>query len=465
MKIEGASHSSEPAEICYDRLGCFPSGNPWSGTKERPGNKLPWSPEKIHTRFLLYTRQNQDNYQELNGMNSDTVTISNFNFDQKTVFVIHGYLENGDTSWAVHLCKIILQVDNVNCISVDWRGGSQCAFGQAAQNVRVVGAEIAYFLDELKGNYNYTLSDVYLVGHSLGAHTAGEAGKRMPGIARITGLDPVEPYFQNTPPEVRLDPTDALFVDVIHTDGSSKLPSLGFGMFQACGHVDFYPNGGENMPGCSKNILSTILDIDGIWQGTKSFISCNHFRAVKYFSESVLSPGGFLAFPCGNEKNFQKAECFACPSEGCPTMGYNIGAYRPAAGLLHQRFYLKTGESSPFGLWRYNVSVTLSGSHSVSGTLNVALYGTKGNTRQHKITKKNLRPGRTYWALVDAELDVGDLTKVKFLWDNNMINILHPQLGAESITLVRGKDHASFRFCGNEVVKEETLQTLTPCDN
>ena len=36
-----------------------------------------------------------------------------------------------------------------------------------------------------------------------------------------SGLDPAEPYFQNTDKVVRLDPTDALFVDVIHTDGAS----------------------------------------------------------------------------------------------------------------------------------------------------------------------------------------------------------------------------------------------------
>ncbi|XP_078079119.1 inactive pancreatic lipase-related protein 1-like [Mustelus asterias] len=451
--------------ICFDRLGCFPGGYPWTGTEERPANNLPWSPETINTRFLLYTRQNPDNYQEISGMVPETVNISNFNIHQRSVFVIHGYLENGDVSWAVDLCKVILQVDDVNCICVDWRGGSQCSFSQAAQNIRVVGAEVSSFLNTLKSDYNYPVSDVYLVGHSLGAHTAGETGRRNPGIARITGLDPVEPYFQNTPPEVRLDVTDALFVDVIHTDGSTKFPSIGFGMIQACGHVDFYPNGGENMPGCSKNILSTILDNDGIWQGTKNFLSCNHFRAVRYFSESVLSPNGFLGFPCGNEKEFQAEKCFACPAEGCPTMGYNIGTYRPAPGLLHQRFYLQTGESSPFGRWRYNVSVTLSGDQSVSGAVNVALYGIKGISHQHPVTEARLYPGKTYWGLIDVKLDVGEVTKVKFLWNNNMINIFHPKLGAASVTLEQAKNRASFRFCGNEVVAEETLQTLTPCAN
>ena len=50
---------------------------------------------------------------------------------------------------------------------------------------------------------------------------SGYAGERVAGLGRITGLDPAEPFFQFMPPSVRLDPTDALLVDVIHTDADS----------------------------------------------------------------------------------------------------------------------------------------------------------------------------------------------------------------------------------------------------
>jgi pancreatic triacylglycerol lipase len=57
-------------------------------------------------------------------------------------------------------------------------------------------------------------------------------------------MDPAGPYFENTDPIVRLDPTDADFVDAIHTDATSTL-QIGLGIFQMVGDVDFYVNGGK----------------------------------------------------------------------------------------------------------------------------------------------------------------------------------------------------------------------------
>ena len=62
-------------------------------------------------------------------------------------------------------------------------------------------------------------------------------------------MDPAGPYYEYHHPLVRLDPTDATFVDVIHTDSKSILIK-GFGSEQAMGHADYYPNGGYHQPGC-----------------------------------------------------------------------------------------------------------------------------------------------------------------------------------------------------------------------
>lgn len=61
----------------------------------------------------------------------------------------------------------------------------------------------------------------HIIGHSLGAHIAGYAGTSLNGqIGRITALDPAKPYFEATHSSVRLDRTDAKYVDVVHTDAS-----------------------------------------------------------------------------------------------------------------------------------------------------------------------------------------------------------------------------------------------------
>lgn len=91
--------------------------------------------------------------------------------------------------------------------------------------------------------------NVHILGHSLGAHIAGFAGAKVAGaIGRITGMDPAGPLYEFPllrESRGRLDPTDAVFVDIIHTCAGAA------GFVEAIGHVDFYPNGGTfNQPGC-----------------------------------------------------------------------------------------------------------------------------------------------------------------------------------------------------------------------
>lgn len=63
-------------------------------------------------------------------------------------------------------------------------------------------------------------------------------------------MDPAAPGFDLDNAAVRLDPSDAMFVDVIHTDVRNGPLGSGLGLQRPCGHIDFYPNGGKQQTGC-----------------------------------------------------------------------------------------------------------------------------------------------------------------------------------------------------------------------
>ena len=92
-----------------------------------------------------------------------------------------------------------------------------------------------------------------------------------------SGLDPAGPLFEGYDPKVRLDQTDANYVDVIHSNGESlivggrhqnliggtqvvTLHLSGFGVWEPIGHVDFYPNGGRAQRGCQHLIIGGLYD-------------------------------------------------------------------------------------------------------------------------------------------------------------------------------------------------------------
>jgi len=66
----------------------------------------------------------------------------------------------------------------------------------------------------------------------------------------LSGLDPASLFFSAEHVDVRLDPSDAEFVDVVHTDMDF------LGTHTQSGHVDFYPNGGKDQTGCRTDIIN-----------------------------------------------------------------------------------------------------------------------------------------------------------------------------------------------------------------
>lgn len=127
------------------------------------------------------------------------------------------------------------------------------------------------------------LNKVHVIGHSLGSHLSGYAGYHLQNdfqltLGRISGLDPAEPLFSGTDPIIRLDRTDARFVDIIHTDARPFI-SGGLGMLEPIGHVDFYPNGGYDQPGCELGMTQMIEEKDSLFWGLQEFLGCDHIRS------------------------------------------------------------------------------------------------------------------------------------------------------------------------------------------
>uniref|UniRef100_A0A8C0HMA7 Triacylglycerol lipase n=1 Tax=Buteo japonicus TaxID=224669 RepID=A0A8C0HMA7_9AVES len=427
---------------------------PWSGIPGRQLAGLPSSPEDVNTKFLLYTRDNIMKYQKISATNPSTIKASNFRTYRKTRFIIHGHLVGADLPWITNICRFMFHTEDVNCILTDWRGGSSGLYTEAVNNVRIVGAELVYLVNLLEKDYGYSPANIHFIGHSLGAHAAGEAGRRKPGIGRITGLDPAGPLFQYTPTTVRLDPSDAKFVDIIHTHAAP-------GILQTCGHLDFYPNGGKKMPGC-KQLLSRKTDKDTFQRGFGVSFGCGHKRSLRYYAESIITPNGFVGYRCETYRAFVLGDCFPCPKEGCPLMGHYADKFLHKTEKEQQKVYLNTGPSPPYARWRKKIRVRVSATETMKGNIDVALTGTNGIRKKYTIDTGTFKPGNTYLNYIDTEIS-GNISKVEFLWKKHPGHVDRGCMGAEEVTIVSGENGNVSVFCGCGTVRPSTWQALTLC--
>jgi len=239
--------------------------------------------------------------------------------------ISHGWVDNADAFWYADTKDNYLTRGNANIVAIDWSRHASTLYSISVNRLPDVARFTALMILELSDTQNIPLSNFHLIGHSLGAHLFGFVGQhifamRGQRIGRITGLDPAGPLFEGNPPDRRLSPDDATFVDVVHTD------SGGLGMRASVGDVDFYPNGGvSRQAGC------------GLLQ-----IGCSHSRAPLFFHESILS-NGFITVRCNTQRDFNSG---SCNNNHRTVMGENVD--RTARG----DFYLNTAGSFPFALGR-----------------------------------------------------------------------------------------------------------------
>lgn len=278
-----------------------------------------------------------------------------------------------------------LMQGDVNVICVDWENGANLPnYVRAAVNTRLVGRQVALLinsLNELTGSKN---SDFHLIGFSLGAHVAGFAGAELFNLSRITGLDPAGPLFENYDPRVRLDPGDADLVDVIHSNGE-KIYMGGLGAWDPMGDIDFYPNGGRMQKGCTNLFFGAVSDMFWSTSEENGRSLCNHRRAYKFFTDSVVPGCNFPAFACESYEKLLEGDCFPCVDGNCANMGYHTNKSH-GKGMM----YLATREQEPFCANQFRVQIDSSPNMvpiTSLGKVEIVLIGADNLTETFSLTR------------------------------------------------------------------------------
>ncbi|EMP33028.1 Lipase member H, partial [Chelonia mydas] len=232
----------------------------------------------LKVKLLLYTRTNQNCSESLSEYNTTASTY--LDVTKKTVFIVHGFRLTGSTPiWLNDIKELLLSLEDVNLIIVDWnRGATTIIYPNAVHNSRRVAEILKKYIDQMLA-VGASLDSIYMIGVSLGAHIAGFVGEMYNGkLGRITGLDPAGPLFSGKPPSERLDHTDAQFVDVIHTD------------------------------------------MDG-----SQFVKCDHQRSVLLFLSSLRGSCNITTYPCDSYLDYKNGKCANCEAfqpMPCPVLVY-----------------------------------------------------------------------------------------------------------------------------------------------
>lgn len=405
--------NARAADTCYGEYGCFTTSKPFGGTLQRPFALLPDRPGVIGTTFYLYTRSTRKTRTEI----SRYTSLGDWSVNRPTKFIVHGFLDSANKQWWIDMKNAILDVEDVNVILVDWSKGNGFPYEKATANTQIVGAEIALFINYFISDHGARATNFHVIGHSLGGQISGYAGARVNGLGRITALDPAGPYFENTDPAVRLDPSDALFVDVIHTDGAHNL-LLGLGTLQRMGHTDFYPNGGYDQPNCPKTsgkILNLILQLGTVnIDGFMITSLCSHMAAVHFFTDTVRNQCPYVGFTCTNFDDFSAGKCsLQCngADRQCNRMGYWTAPNSGRGDL-----YLKTqgAEAFPYCVNHYQITLQSGADYAQTrGTVTLTLIGT---VQTISVTFDNdqttFKRGSSEDRFIPLTTDIGEITKI-----------------------------------------------------
>jgi len=282
-------------------------------------------------KFYYYNQANPNNPKLLAPWDDALFLASGFIKGAPLKMITHGFSSSSSSGSCQDLKDAyIASGRNLNIIVIDWgKFAAAPWYDTAAANTKPVGQWASRMIEYLYKTQNaIDLTTTHFMGHSLGSHVGGFCGAETQfqineKIGRITALDPALPLFGQKEDDERIDPTDATYVDVVHTAGGHMLDG-GLAFIEPRGHLDFYPNRGlPGQPGCG-------LDLAG---------TCSHGRCYSYFAESIGNPTGFRACKCPGWEEYE-ADC------QCTQIEY-MGEFAKHSSA-HGSYYLVTNGKSPF---------------------------------------------------------------------------------------------------------------------
>ncbi|EDW23989.1 GL23623 [Drosophila persimilis] len=274
----------------------------------------------VPVTFYLYTSSNPTKGQKIKA-NYNSINNSNFNSGNPTRFVIHGWTQSYTAGMNKAIRNAWLSQGDYNVIVVDWARARSIDYATSVMAVAATGKKVANMINFLNSDFGMSLDNLYVIGHSLGAHVSGYAG-RTP-MARSTPSSAWTPHFPSSattrPTSVSAPPTPGMW-SPIQTNGGN----LGF--LKPIGKGAFYPNGGKTQPGC-------FLDVTG---------ACSHGRSTTYYAEAV-SQDNFGTIKCGDYQAAVNDQCGSTYSG--VRMGADTNAYMVAGD-----FYVPVNSNSPYGM-------------------------------------------------------------------------------------------------------------------
>lgn len=414
----------------------------------------------IESKFALRTPEDtaEDTCHLIPGV-TESVANCHFNHSSKTFVVIHGWTVTGMyESWVPKLVAALYKREpDSNVIVVDWLWRAQQHYPVSAGYTKLVGKDVATFINWMEEEFNYPVDNVHLLGYSLGAHAAGVAGSLTnKKVNRITGLDPAGPNFEYAEAPSRLSPDDADFVDVLHTFTRGS-PGRSIGIQKPVGHVDIYPNGGTFQPGCNIGEAIRVIAEKGLGD-VDQLVKCSHERSIHLFIDSLLNEENpSKAYRCNSKEAFEKGLCLSCRKNRCNNLGYEINKVRAKRS---SKMYLKTRSQMPYKVFHYQVKIHFAGPESDTQTnqaFEISLYGTVAESENIPFTLPEVSTNKTYSFLIYTEVDIGELLMLKLKWKSDSYFSWSdwwssPGFVIEKIRVKAGETQKKVIFCSREKV-------------